>query len=363
MKKIVSAILLIVMTLSLAAGCKKDVNPNTPFAYDLDKYLTLGNYVGVEYTYEEAEVTDALVTSYINNALSQNGYGEQKELKEGAVKLGDTVNIDFEGLRDGVAFEGGTAKGSDLVIGSKTFIDGFEDGLIGVSVGETVTLDLTFPDPYPNNPDLAGKPVQFIVKVNYIKTTVYPELTVDIVKEISDLESTDENIIDDYMTYVKEQVALSNKQNAIDEKETEIWTKVIEGVTVKGYPEKEIEKYKNVIIKQMDQKVQQQYGSAYTYEKFLKEAQGLTLEDIDSELTAEAERAVKEYMTMVAIARDQDLEPTEEEYQTEYKNYADKNGYASVDELLKAIDEEQFRLRIIINRVMDFLTENAVEVK
>lgn len=363
MKRIVSAIALIAMTLSLICGCKNESDSKTPFAYNLDKYVTLGNYIGVEYTYEEAPVTDELVTSYINTMLSQKGYGEQKEFTEGTVKVGDTANIDFEGLRDGVAFEGGTAKGSDLVIGSGTFIDGFEDGLVGVSVGETVTLDLTFPDPYPNNPDLAGKPVQFIVKVNSIKTTVYPELTVDIVREISDLESTDEHIIDDYMAYVKEQVALFNKQNAIDEKESEIWSKIIEGTTIKSYPESEVEKYKEKTLKRMDEMVAQQYGAGLTYEDYLKQAEGLTLEDVDADLTAEAQRVVKEYMTVVAIARDQDLVPTEEEFQTEYKTYADKSGYSSVDELLKTMDEEQFRMSIIVNKVMDFVVENAVEVK
>lgn len=355
MKRFVSVLVLAVMSLTFVTGCKKK-DTGIPFDYDLEKYIKLGDVVGVEYTYKVAEVTDEAVTEYINSALKEKGYGEEIEVKEGKVQNGDTANIDFEGLMDGKNFEGGSAKGTDLVIGSNSFIDGFERGLIGVEIGDTVTLDLEFPDPYQNNMDFSGKPVQFITKVNSVKRTVYPELTDEIVKEISDEITT----VDAYKKYANDMVQYNNETNAVDEMESEIWSKIIDSATVIKYPTDEVEKYKNLIIKQMDNLTNQQYG--ITYEEYLDQSMGKTLEDVDSELTKEAENAVKQYMTVVAIARDRDLVPTDEEYNKEVEEYAKKSGYTDVSEFLEAIDKEQFYLSILVSRVMDFVVENAVEV-
>ena len=118
-------------------------------------------------------------------------------LTEGTVEDGDTVNIDYVGKLDGEEFDGGSAEGYDLEIGSCTFIDGFEDGLIGHEIGEKVTLDLTFPDPYPNNPDLAGKPVVFDVTINAIKESQTPELNDEFVEGlgITDVKSNKQKSI------------------------------------------------------------------------------------------------------------------------------------------------------------------------
>ena len=103
-----------------------------PFNYDLSKYITLGEYTGIEYTYSVDEVTPEAVTSYTNEAMSQKGYGEVVEVTDRAVQNGDTVNLKFVGKMNGEEFEGGSSDSYDLVIGSNTFIDGFEAGLIGV---------------------------------------------------------------------------------------------------------------------------------------------------------------------------------------------------------------------------------------
>jgi trigger factor len=149
-------------------------------------YVTLGEYKGLNVSLEEMKVTDEDVEDEIayNMRLSEI----YESLEEGTVHDGDVANIDYEGKLDGEAFDGGTAKGYDLEIGSGTFIDGFEDGLIGVAVGDTVDLTLTFPENY-SNEDLAGQETVFTVTVNEIKRT--PELTDEHAETLSDGEYTD----------------------------------------------------------------------------------------------------------------------------------------------------------------------------
>ncbi len=352
MKKIISLILVTVLALTLLCGCKKEES-GRPYDYDLSKYITLGEYIGIEYTYEVAPVTQELVDNYVNSALSQKGYGEEKTITDRAVKNGDTVNIAFVGKKDGVAFEGGTSESYDLVIGSGAFIPGFEEGLVGAKTGEKRDLNLTFPENY-DNEELKGQAVVFEVTVNSIKATVYPELTDDIIKEISDKQTVDE-----YLEYANAQVLVTNEQNAVAEMESEIWTKIMSNVTVNDIPEKEVEAYKELILKDLENRSQQQYG--VSYEEVLK-AYGQTLDDVDAEIVAQAEQAVKEYMTIVSIARDQDIDISDEEYEKQLVTYAEQNGYKSAKEFQAAIDEGQFYLKLVSDKVIDFVVENAVNV-
>lgn len=141
---------------------------------DIDEYITLADYQNMKVSAFKPVVDDAAITEYIDRELLVG------RIMDRAVEEGDVTDIDFVGKKDGVAFDGGTASGYKLTIGSGGFIEGFEDGLIGVMPGETVDLNLTFPDPYQNNPDLAGQEVVFTVTVNGIEgsakyETVTPE--------------------------------------------------------------------------------------------------------------------------------------------------------------------------------------------
>ncbi len=352
MKKIVSLILVLVISMTLLCGCQKKKSAR-PFDYDLSKYITLGDYVGIEYTYEVEPVTQEGVDAFVNAALSEKGYGEEKTITDRAVKVGDKVNISFEGKLDGKAFEGGSSESYDLVIGSNSFIEGFEDGLVGAKTGEKRSLNLKFPENY-GKEELNGKDVVFDVTVKSIKATVYPELTDAIVAEISDKQSVDE-----YLEYANGQVLVQNEQNAQNKMEGDIWTKIISNVKVTSFPEDEIKNYKKLILENYDNSAQSQYGMSY--EELLKSV-GKTLEDIDAELVEQAEQAVKEYMVIVAIARAEGLDISDEEYNEQLVKYAETNGYKSAKEFQEAIDESQFYLTLVIEKVMDFVVENATNV-
>ncbi|HJD29881.1 MAG TPA: FKBP-type peptidyl-prolyl cis-trans isomerase, partial [Candidatus Blautia avicola] len=192
MRKKLAVLLLSMSILSLGAGCSGKEETDTEntqntaqeteeesvvnseglvVAVDVDNledYVTLGQYQNLTVEEEpKEEVTQEDVDDYVERQLIYN-YAPVEVTQDRAVQENDTVNIDFTGYMDGETFNGGSAQDQDLIIGSGSFIDGFEDGLIGHKKGETVTLDLSFPENYRNNPDLSGKPVTFEVTINSI---------------------------------------------------------------------------------------------------------------------------------------------------------------------------------------------------
>ncbi len=354
MKRFTAALATVLVLLSALSGCSKKT-AGRPFDYDLSKYITLGEYTGMEYTYSVQEVTPEAVTEFINSAMSEKGYGSVEQITDRPVKTGDTVNIAFVGRVDGKEFEKGSTDSYDLEIGSNAFIEGFESGLIGVNKGETKVLNLTFPEDYGKD-ELNGKPVEFTVTVNSIKTTVYPELTDEIVKDISDKETVAE-----YKEYANQQVAINNEKTATENKEGQIWQQVVQNVTVSEYPEQDLKWCREMVLARYDQVAQSNYGC--TYEEYLSKNFNKTLkdEDIAKEIDTQAQGLVKEYMTIVAIARAQGLDVEGQEYQQKLEETAKSNGYNSADEFLEAVDEGQFYLSLLVDNVMDFLVENAVE--
>ena len=231
MKKYGLAVLTLTLVLSVAglSGCKSGSNTDSGKGssydtgdaeldealskvekYDAASLVELGVYKGVEV---DTSVTQDDIDGAIMNLLSENT--TVKKIKKGKVKEGDTVNIDFTGKMDGKEFEGGSAQGYSLEIGSNSFIKGFEEGLVGLSVGDSTSLDLTFPDPYPNNTDYAGKPVVFDVTINYINgDTVVPEYNDEFINTLTNGEYTS---ADDYTEKVIKPELVKTKQDSMGE--------------------------------------------------------------------------------------------------------------------------------------------------
>ena len=198
MKKNVRLILCCAAVVMLAAGCgkKSDTTETTTAAETTEAEITdkgevtkLGQYKGIEVTKEDTTVTDAELDQRIASILQANP--EITEITDRPAQNGDTVNIDYVGMKDGVAFDGGTAEGYDLELGSDAFIDGFEDGLIGANVGEERSINLTFPEDY-GNADLAGQAVVFDVTVNKIEEKKNAILDDAFVQRVSDFSTVDE---------------------------------------------------------------------------------------------------------------------------------------------------------------------------
>lgn len=315
-------------------------------------YITLGNYKGIEYTVQKLEVSDDDVEDAINEELQ--AAAEEKDVTDRTVvENGDTVNIDYEGLKDGVAFAGGTAAGQNLIIGSGSFIPGFEEGLIGATVGEKIDLDITFPEAYQQSPELAGQPVVFKVTVNAIKEIVIPELTQEYVKDTLGLDN-----IKAYKEEVRKELEDANEATMDNERINNIFQQIIEASVVSSYPQSLIDFYKAELKNNYIQYAYYNYGMKYA--DFL-EASGVTEEEFDADALSYAENMAKQEMVFTGIIETENLGLTDEEFETGVAKIAADYEYATTEELLASIEEDQIRESLLWQKVLDLVVAEAKE--
>ena len=308
-------------------------------------YVTLGEYTGVEVSVDAPVVTDEYLDSYIDYVLQSNMV--KTEVTDRPVEEGDIVNMDYEGKIDGVAFDGGTAQGYDLTIGSGAFIDGFEDGLIGAQSGETLDVNVTFPEDY-RGEEVAGKDAVFTVTVNSISVESLPELTDEFVQGLD----VGVNTVEEYRQYAYD-LLMEEEQNTHDSNaEVAILEAVMANSELQDPPEDMTNRYYSRMIDNMTY-----YASMYGYdlETFLS-IQG-TSEDAIRESSVQAGQ---EIITMQAIAEAEGLSVTDEELDAEIESNAGSLGYDDVEEYRASLDVEGYREYMMSEKVLDFLLENAV---
>lgn len=334
----------------LLAGCASNSASN--------EYVTVGGYKGIEVKdiEEPEEVDDEKVDEYIQAVMTQ--YSTQEEIKEGEVKSGDTVNIDFTGKMDGETFEGGSAEGYSLEIGSGSFIPGFEDSIIGHKPGDTFDWDGNFPDPYSNNPDFSGKPVTFTIKVNYIcGETILPELTDEFVQTVSEKSKT----VEEYKKEIEKQLTENGTTDFDSQLQEAAWQAVFEKVEIKGYPDGELEKVKKQMIdpyKEAAEAEEMEFGD------FLQQYYGIDEEEFEKQAEDAAKDSIEQNLVAEVIAEHEKLMPDDKELEKEYKKMAKDYGFEDVDSMKESAGDEQLLKDIVVmNRVKEFLAENAVQVK
>lgn len=308
---------------------------------DLDRLVSLGEYKGLKLTKEIAEVTDADLENAVAEAL-ENTYVEVDR----PAQNGDTVNIDYVGTMEGEEFEGGSAAGYDLQLGSDSFIDGFEDGLVGAKKGDVVTLDLTFPSNYTE--ELSGKAVQFKVTVNKVQTTS-KEISEDWVKENSDFDTVEE-----YKRDLRVQLEIKNDADAEDTMEGEAWKMVLENSVVNDYPE-EMVQYGRYFYDQMLKSTCEQNG--ITVEQYM-EAKGMTAADYEELQSAYAQSMAGQLLIMAAIEKAEGISTEDQEYQDSLKALIDAAG---VDEETFFSYYERFSVEqsLMLERINKIIVDNA----
>ena len=328
---------------SQAESTAEGETPAETEEYVAEGSITLGEYKGIPVTVTEPTVTDEEVDAQIQQLL--NSSAEYLEVDREA-QLGDQVNIDYKGMKDGVAFDGGTAEGYDLVLGSNSFIDGFESGLVGAKKGEEVTLNLTFPDPYQNNPDLAGQAVVFEVKVNNVKEKTVPELTDDFVAKVSPEDGTVEKLRENMKAFILEQ-----KQYQIDnQRNTDILNAVID--------KSEIVCATDDVDKNYETQVQYYTNQASMYGLDLAtyaSLMGMDEEGLKSELRNVARDMTKQEMLLKEIASRENITVTDEDREA----LAEPYGYDSLESFLETADKEIVDDTALMQKTLDFLVENA----
>ena len=288
------------------------------------KNVTLGDYSALTYTDTYVEPDEAAVIEEIHKKMTDH---KSEDKTDQPIEKGDVVNIDFEGFINEERNDNACSTGYDLTIGSGSFIPGFEDGLIGHKAGEKVTLNIAFPDPYKNNPDLAGQPVRFEVTINSVTRTTYEEITARLVNELTDGEYT---TVDSYKGYIKASLQDSRRQAADNAAREELWQEVMDGAELHKYPQ-EMYDYFVAILDEQYASYYAQYG-VENLEGFM-EYNKLNLKD-------HIENQIKYEYAIYIIADQQDIEITDEDVQT----LLDQYGYESKEALVEAMNMSTFEL-------------------
>ncbi len=338
MKKFLCIGLCGILTVAMLSGCSKQEGGNKS-----SSTVKLGEYKGITYTPMSTEVTDEDVDAEVQALLDR--YPTLTSVDR-AAELGDTVNIDYVGKLDGEAFDGGSASGTDLELGSGMFIDGFEDGLVGASKGDKLNLNLTFPDPYTNNPDLAGKEVVFEVTVNDVKESSPAELNEEFLASYTEYTSVDE-----FMDNTRKQLEEYVRSQAESQKQYDIFTKVME----------------NSEINVSDEDVQAYYEELYDTYKKQAEAIGIELETMigyygmdlatfEEQMKLQAEEATKQDAVAREIAAKENI--TVED--TDREALAESFGYDTVETMEEDAGADMVESYILMDKVLDFLVANAV---
>ena len=309
---------------------------------NLDKLVTLGEYKGLKLTKEITEVRDEDIDDAVADAL-ENTYVEVDRPAEN----GDTVNIDYVGTMEGEEFEGGSDTGFDLQLGSHSFIDGFEDGLVGAKKGDVVTLDLTFPKNYTE--ELSGKAVQFKVTVNKVQTTS-KEISEEWVKANTEFES-----VEDYRRDIRVKLETQNNTDAEDTMEGEAWKMVLENSEVNEYPE-EVVQYGRYYYDQLLKSYCQQSG--ITLEQYM-EAKNMTADDYKEMQTAYAQSMAGQLLIMAAIEKAEGISAEDQQYQESLKELIEASG---VDEDTFFSYYERFSVEqsLMLERINKIIVDNAV---
>lgn len=312
--------------------------------------VELGEYKGVEVTKADAEVTDADVEEELKKVQDQNS--RTVSVEDRAVKDGDMTVIDFEGFIDGEAFEGGKGENYPLTIGSHSFIDTFEEQMIGMNIGEEKELNVTFPEDY-HAENLKGKPATFKVTVKEIKEKQLPELDDDFAQDVSDFDTLAE-----YKDDLKKKIAERKESEAKAKKESEAIEKVVEAAKM-DIPQAMIDTQVNRMLEDFAMRLQQQGLSVEQYFQYT----GMTADKIMKEMKPEAVKRIKNSLVLEAVAKAENIEVSEEEFEAELQKMADmyKMEIEKIKEFMQDAEAKQMKDDIAIQKAVELIVSSAVE--
>lgn len=338
----------------MLSGCAAGSNTGaSKISSNPEKYIELGQYKGLDIQKAVHEVTDEEIEDEMNMLASS--LATYDEITEGSVLNDDIANIDYCGKLNGVAFEGGTAQGYDLTIGSHQFIDGFEAGLVGVNVGETVDLPLTFPEQY-GNAELAGQDVIFTVTVNSINRPNIPEITDELIKEVSAGQFDN---VDSYKEALINQIVAEYDQQYQLQYYEDLWNAAVANATIiKDIPDELISENSSRILLNT-----QKYADSYQmqFNDFLSQYMGMTSDEFFAQASEYAQTASKENLVLWAIAKAEGISVSQEELDKACQDYVDLGAYASIEEAKASSDYKYMYDYVLLSKVQDFLAENAVK--
>ena len=311
--------------------------------------ITLGEYKGVAVEKNVQPVTEEAINARIDSDVERAS--TTQDVTDRPVQAQDTVNLDYAGSVDGVPFEGGTAQGQTLVIGSNTFIPGFEDQMIGMSIGEEKDLQVKFPEQY-HAEELAGKDAVFHVKVNGIQEKIKPELDDDFAADVSEFDT--------FAAY-RQNIVDTLEKNAADRAESELEDTLVQKVVDAAdcdIPNAMIEDEITSMLREMEMRMAYQ---GLRFEDYLKYT-GQTMDQLREQYKSEATNRVKSQLVLEAVAKAESIEPTDEDIEAAYADQA-KRMNREVEEFKNSLSDGQkayLKETAGIKKTIDFLKANAV---
>ena len=324
-----------------------------PFIFEAvvaTKSVELGQYKGVEVTKADTEATDADVEEELKRVQEQNS--RTVAVTDRAVKDGDNTVIDFEGFVDGVAFEGGKGTDYPLTIGSHSFIDTFEDQIIGMNIGDEKEINVTFPEEY-HVDDLKGKPAMFKVSVKEIKEKQLPELNDEFAQDVSDFDT-----IAEYKDDLKNKIADRKSREAKAKQEDEAIAKIIEDSKM-DIPDAMVDTQVNRMVEDFAQRLQQQGLSVEQYFQYT----GMTADKIMEEMKPEAVKRIQSRLVLEAVVKAENIETSEEDFEAELKKMAEtyKMELDQIKEFMGDYEKKQIKEDLAIQKAIEVITGSVVE--
>ena len=312
--------------------------------------VKLGQYKGVTVTKAEINVTDEEIDNALETERQKNS--RMVTVTDRAAAEGDTAVIDYEGFCDGVAFDGGKAENHGLVLGSHSFIDTFEDQIVGHVAGDEFDVNVTFPEEY-HAADLAGKPAVFKVKVNEIKVKELPELNDEFAQDVSECDTLEE-----YKEELKARLVKEKENEAKRAKEDEAIAKIIEASEME-IPEAMIETQCENMLNEFAQRIAQSGLSMDQYMQF----SGLTIDKLKEQVRPEAETRIKSSLVLEQIAKEENFEITEEEIEAEIAKMAAQYGMEAdkLKEYMGEAEKTSMKRDLAVMKAVELIMANVNE--
>lgn len=328
------------------------IEKGKPFIFEAEvttkPEVKLGKYKGIKVEKADVTVTDEEVAEELDKVKEQNARLVAADDK--AVEDGDQTTIDFEGFVDGVAFEGGKGEDYPLTIGSHSFIDTFEEQLIGKKVGEEVEVNVTFPEQYQAK-ELAGKPAMFKVTIKEIKVKEYPELDDDFAQDVSEFDTLDE-----YKEDIKKNLTEKKEKEAEAEKESKVIEAIVNDAEM-DIPEKMVEAQAEQMLEEFAQNIAMQGISFEQYLQFT----GATVDQMKEQVKPQAQARVESSLVLEAVVKAENIEATEEEVEEEIKEMAGRYNMEAdkLKGLLTDSDKENLKKDICARKAAKFVVDEA----
>ena len=310
--------------------------------------VTLVEYKGVEVKKAEAVVTDEDVENELTAARKKNG--RLIDVEDGAIEDGDNTIIDFTGYIDDKTFDGGAGTDYPLVIGSHSFIEGFEDQLIGKKKGETCDVNVTFPAEY-HADELAGKPAKFVVTIKEVKRNELPELNDEFASEVSDFDTLDE-----YKADIRKKLQEKKEQDAKVENENNVIEKVVENAQME-LPQPMVDTQAREMVENYARRLQSQGLNINDYMKYT----GMTPEKLMEQMRPEAEKRIKTRLVLEKVVEVENVEVSDEKLDEQINEIAAsyKLEGAKLKEMMGEREKEQIREDLKVQAAIDLLVEQA----